>query len=194
MKHLLLVSLLFLTTFMSHAQYDINEVGEDEKIGDSKFNWSSVKDNIYLGGDVNAILGNVAFIYFAPFIGYEFRSPFSAGISGMVRYLSYGNGNGEFSKGAGFFLRYKPRLPLVVESSFNIYSTNFKGSTKETKNTNSWMLGLGYAQSMGERSYTQIMIQYDLLNNDYVPENLLLQFTSGQRLYYKFGIVFYLGD
>jgi hypothetical protein len=187
MKHLLLVSLLFLTTFISHAQYDVDNVEESKE---SKFNWSGVKENIYVGGDVNAILGNVGFIYFAPFIGYEFRAPFSAGISGMVRYLSYGGGVGYFSKGAGVFVRYKPRIPLVVESSFNIYST----SNIEPKRANSWMLGVGYAQSMGERSYTQIMIQYDLLNNDNVPENVLLQLPGGQRLYYKFGIVFYLGD
>ena len=187
MKHVLLVSLLFLTTFMSYAQYDVDDVEEPKE---AKFNWSGVKENLYVGGDINAILGNVGFIYFAPFIGYEFRAPFSVGVSGMVRYLSYGGGTNYFSKGAGVFARYKPRIPLVVESSFNIYST----SNIEPKGAHSWMLGLGYAQSMGNRSYTQIMIQYDLLNNDNVPENVLLQLPGGQRLYYKFGIVYYLGD
>ena len=194
MKHLLLISLLFLTGFMSYAQYDINEIEKTEDVEYSKFNCSSIKDDIYVGGDVNATIGNVAFIYFAPFIGYEFIPNFSAGISGMIRYLSYGNGSGEFSKGAGVFIRYKPKIPLVIESSFNIYSTSFNGFTQEPLGTHSWMLGGGYAYSIGKRSYSQVMVQYDLLNNNYVPENILLHFSGGSKLYYKFGIVYYLSD
>ncbi len=196
MKHIILIFFsIFITTTTVYAQYDLDGVDESVDSENARFDWAGVKKNLYVGGDVNAFIGNGAFIYFAPFIGYEFIPSLSAGISGMLRYQSqpYNGGViGKFSKGTGVFVRFKPQIPLIVETSFNFYSSSFKGIIQDTEVTNSWMLGVGYAQSMGERSYTQIMIQYDLLKKDNVPENLLLQFPGGGRLYYKFGIVYYL--
>jgi len=193
MKQLLFLFTIF-TTLMTHAQYDVNEVEETSSAKKSTFNWSAIKDNLYVGGDINASIGSASFIYFAPFIGYEFKPSFSAGVSGMVRYLSYNNGIGEFSKGTGVFVRFKPQIPLILESSFNIYSTSFNGVSQEALGANSWMFGIGYAYSMGSRSYSQIIVQYDVLKNAGVPENIMLIFPGGGRLYYKFGIVYYLND
>jgi|GEM_PF-1206286 len=197
MKYLLLLLCSTLITLMSYGQYDIEKVDDSTKTQKIKFDWSGIKENLYIGGDVNAIFGNVSFIYFSPFVGYEFIPSVSAGVSGMVRYESGmigGNVIGLFSKGTGLFVRYKPQIPIILESSFNLYSTSFSGISQEAIGAKSWMLGIGYAYSMGERSYSQIIVQYDMLKNEYVPENLMLQFPGGGRLYYKFGIVYYLAD
>jgi len=197
MKYLLLLLFSTLITLMSYGQYDIEKVDDSTKTQKTKFDWSGIKEDLYVGGDVNAIFGNVSFIYFSPFVGYEFIPSVSAGISGMVRYESgmiSGNVIGLFSKGTGLFVRYKPQIPIILESSFNLYSTSFSGVSQEAIGAKSWMLGIGYAYSMGERSYSQIIVQYDMLKNEYVPENLMLQFPGGGRLYYKFGFVYYLAD
>ncbi len=194
MKHALLFSLSIIMTLNSFGQYEIDDTKKSKK---SKFDWSGIKDNLYVGGDVNAIFGTSSFIYFSPFVGFEFIPSLSAGVSGMIRYqsgISNGNVVGLFSKGTGLFVRYKPQFPLILESSFNIYSTSLSGSSQEPLGAKAWMVGIGYAYSMGDRSYSQIMIQYDLLKDQFVPENLMLQFPGGGRVYYKFGIVFYLDD
>ena len=166
MKYLLFVLFSISITLTAHAQYDVDDIDEASSINKASFNWSAIKDDLYVGGDINALFGNAAFIYLAPFIGYEFKPSFSVGISGMVRYLSYNNGIGEFSKGTGVFVRFKPELPLILESSFNIYSTSFTGVSQEALGANSWMVGIGYSYSMGSRSYSQIIIQYDVLKNE----------------------------
>jgi len=188
------ISLLIVSVFislLSISQYDVDKVENSNKKNSSKFNWSTIKENIYVGGDFNAYISNTSFIYVAPFIGYEFIPSLSTGISTMIRYQT----NSQvalFSRGTGVFLRFKPDFPIIIESSFNIYKTSFSGVTADPVGAKAWMLGVGYAYSMGDRSYAQFMFQYDMLKDQYVPENLMAQFPGGGRLYYKVGIVYYL--
>ena len=197
MKNLFILLIIVLIPIASQAQYDVDDVKDSKETKKSKSNWENIKQDLYIGGDINAAIGSSSFLYFAPFIGYEFMPSLSTGISTMLKYQSQPYGNsviGRFSKGAGLFFRYKPQFPLILETSFNVYSSSYSGITIEPEPAKSWMLGVGYAYSMGERSYSQIMIQYDILKDEHVPENLMLLFPGGGRLYYKFGIIYYLND
>jgi hypothetical protein len=194
MKNSLLLLFLIFCTVQSFAQYDVDKV-EDEKEGKkSKMNWTALKNDLYVGGGVNANFGSYSYIYFSPFIGYEFLPHISSGISTMIRFEQNSNGVGLLSKGAGVFVRYKPEIPILLETSYNIYSTSFKGVSQEPLPAKSVLIGVGYAQPIGDRSYAQVMLQYDVLRNPNVPENILLSFPGFGRVYYKFGFVYYLGN
>ena len=95
------------------------------------------------------------------------------------------------SIGYGLFTRYQMFERLLLETSFNGYKTYINGS--EPINAKSWMVGLGYAQPFGNRSYSQFKLQYDLLKDVNVPEPIFIN-TGNFWLYFKFGMVFYLSD
>jgi len=192
MKNILL--LLIFIPFFSFSQYDIEDVKKDS-VKTPKVNPFKLKDKIYVGSGLNLLLGNTTFIYLSPQIGYDILPKLSAGVSTLYQYYSvkYSPTSKAYSNsfGLGTFVRFRPIKPLILETSINHYWTNYSNSFKQQ--SNSWMLGLGYARSMGNRSYYQIMLQYDLLRDMNVPEPSIIS-TVNWRLYYKFGIVFYLSN
>lgn len=194
MKNLYIFILVLFIPLGMNAQYDVdNQMSEEDEEVESRYIFDVIKKDLYIGGDLNLSIGGQSFLYLAPFVGYEFMPDLSAGISFMGKVLKNPSAS-RSSFGSGLFVRYTPEVPVIVETSFNFYNTRYTGITKDPVNSKSWMVGLGYAQSMGNgRSYTQIMFQYDLLKNPDVPENLLLSF-SDNRIYFKFGIVYYLND
>jgi hypothetical protein len=197
MKNFFRLLVLLSLSFMSFAQYDVDDVESDSSATkDPKINPFILKDKIYVGSGLNLLFGSTTFFYISPIVGYDITDKFSAGVVTMYQYYrqSYGGGNYSSSNsfGLGVFARYRPISQLILETSLNGYTTTFNGSDKV--NSKSWMLGLGYANSMGKRSYYQFMVQYDLLKDYNVPEPAIVNFPGGGRLYYKLGIVFYLSN
>lgn len=197
MKKLVVIFILLLIPLFSMAQYDVDDVKNDSiSTKEPKINPFKLKDKIYVGSGLNFLLGTVTFIYVSPMVGYDITEKFSAGIGTMYQYyrLNLGGGNIGYSNslGGGVFTRFRPIKKLILETSINTYITTYNGNVKVR--SNSWMLGAGYANSMGRKAYYQAMIQYDLFRNQDVPEPILIPFSNGGRLYYKFGIVFYLSS
>ena len=191
----ILYFILFLVPVLSWSQYDVEDVESDSTGKEApKINTFKLKDKIYVGSGVNALFGNTTFFYISPMVGYDISDRFSAGVSTMYQYYRFGNFGKQSSIGAGVFTRYRPIDPLLIETSFNRYSTTVNGNTDSKIKAASWMVGLGYANSLGSRSFYQIMLQYDILRDEYVPEPALINFANGGSLYYKFGIVFYLSN
>jgi hypothetical protein len=192
MKNVIL--LFILIPVFSFSQYDVEGVKKDS-VKTPKINPFKLKEKIYVGSGLNLLLGTTTFIYLSPQIGYDILPKLSAGVSTLYQYYSvkYSNSSKAFSNsfGLGTFVRYRPVKPLILETSINHYWTNFSNSFKQQ--SNSWMLGVGYARSMGDKSYYQIMLQYDFLRDMNVPEPSIIS-TVNWRLYYKFGIVFYLSN
>lgn len=192
MKNILL--LLIFIPFFSFSQYDVEDVKKDS-VKTPKVNPFKLKDKIYVGSGLNLLLGNTTFIYLSPQVGYDILPKLSAGISTLYQYYSvkYSQTSKAYSNsfGLGTFVRFRPVKPLILETSINHYWTSYSNSFKQQ--SNSWMLGVGYARSMGNRSYYQIMLQYDLLRDMNVPEPSIIS-SVNWRLYYKFGIVFYLSN
>jgi hypothetical protein len=197
MKKYFTLFVLLLLSFASSAQYDLEDVESDSISKDPKLNPFKLKEKIYVGSGLNALFGSRTFIYVSPFIGYDITPKFSAGIGTMYQYYRENfNGNIGYlhSIGGGVFTRFRPIEQLILETSINTYSTTYNGVSESKVRSNSWMLGLGYANSIGGKAYYQVMIQYDLFKNSDVPEPLLMQFSNGGRVYYKFGLVFYLSN
>ncbi|MFK8038455.1 MAG: hypothetical protein AB8B74_09210 [Crocinitomicaceae bacterium] len=181
------------------GQYDLEEAEKDSVVNNknNKF-MNALKENLYVGSGVNLLLGNRLYIYASPQIGYEFIPKVSAGFLSLFQYdrIQYLGGQSESwsTFGGGIFVRYRPFDFLVIESSFNLYKTNFT-STSLTEpvsyNAKSFMTGIGYTRSLGKKSYLNAILSYDFLNEQYNPEYPIFNTLSGFKLYYKFGIVIY---
>lgn len=199
MKKSITILFILMLSFVSNAQYDIDDVEKDStSTKEPKINPFKLKEKIYVGSGLNLSFGNRTFIYVSPMVGYDITPKFSGGVVTMYQYYreNFGGGNyGYFhSIGGGIFTRYRPIEQLILETSINTYTTTYNGVSSTKIKSNSWMLGLGYAKSIGGKAYYQIMIQYDLFKNQDVPEPLLIPFKNGGRIYYKFGLVFYLSN
>ena len=192
MKRLLLI--FFLLPVFAFSQYDMDDVKKDS-VKSPKVNPFKLKDKIYVGSGLNLLLGTTTFIYVSPQIGYDILPSFSAGFSTLYQFynVKYTSTSSVYSNsfGLGTFLRYRPIKPLILETSINHYWTSYNSTYKEQ--SNSWMLGIGYARPLGNRSYYQIMVQYDFLRDMKVPEPALI-YAATWRLYYKFGLIFYLSN
>jgi hypothetical protein len=194
MKKLTLLILIVIPV-LSWSQYDVEDVENDStEMKEPKINPFKLKDKIYVGSGINALFGSRTFFYISPMVGYDITEKFSGGVSTMFQYFRSGTAYKESSIGAGIFARLRPIEQLVLETSINRYSTTINGNSDLKLKATSWMLGAGYASSLGGRSYYQIMLQYDLLRSINVPEPSLFGFQNGGGIYYKFGLVFYLSN
>ncbi|HIP35880.1 MAG TPA: hypothetical protein EYG85_03405, partial [Crocinitomix sp.] len=190
MKHIFLILLLIPLSALS--QYDPDAIKNDS-VKSPKINPFEIRDKIYVGSGLNLMFGNTTFLYVSPQVGYDIFPKISAGFNTLYQFLYYKYSNTAALRvntfGLGMFMRYRPFKQLILETSINHYWSDYNKIYKEQ--ANSWMLGLGYARPIGNRSYTQFMIQYDLLKDWNVPEPYIIE-TLNWRLYYKFGFIFYL--
>jgi len=189
-----IVFILLLIPTFAFSQYDIEDVKKDS-VKSPKVNPYKLKDKIYVGSGLNLLLGTTTFIYVSPQIGYDITPKFSSGISTLYEFyrIQYTNTTSAYSNsfGVGYFVRYRPIQQLILETSINHYWSNFNSTYKVQ--SNSLMLGVGYARPLGNKSYYNIMIQYDFLRDMNVPEPAIIS-AATWRLYYKFGMVFYLSN
>ncbi|MGV6861505.1 MAG: hypothetical protein ACWA41_07020 [Putridiphycobacter sp.] len=192
MKQLLWI-ILFVPV-LSFSQYDVEE-GKVDSVKSPKINVSNLRDKIYVGSGLNLLLGTTTFIYVSPQIGYDILPKWSAGISTLFQYTKYNYSSTASDQvnsfGTGIYTRFMPIKQLILETSYNKYWSTYNQTYKIK--SNAFMVGLGYARQFGNKSYYQIMLQYDLLRDFNVPEPSIITFNSG-RIYYKFGLIFYLSD
>ena len=183
-------------SFSLFAQYDVEKAEKDTIVNIKKDKTiAAIKKNTYVGSGFNILLGNQLYLYASPQIGYEFLPNFSAGFLSLMQYYTASNLNQTYRQsavGGGIFTRYFLLNRVVLESSFNLYKikASVTGQPLYENNTSSWMVGLGLANKLGDRSYANFLVSYDLLRNVDNPENLILNLNNF-KLYYKFGIVIY---
>jgi hypothetical protein len=192
MKKLLLALTLFIVPTI-WGQYDMEEAKkEDDKEG---INWFQLKQKIYVGGELGLSFGGgSSFISAAPIVGYDITERFSAGISGMYQLWRLrdfaGNTFNFHSYGGGIFARLRPIEVLIMQVEANLYNTNdFASGSLDRINVPAVMAGLGYAQPIGGRSYYNIMLMYDFINDPNMP---LPPFFL-EPLHLRLGITLYLG-
>ena len=176
------------------AQYDIEEVEKDSVQKEAKVNPFTLKEKIYVGGEMSIRFGSLTYLYLAPFAGYDFYKGMSAGVSSMYQLyrVKYTNGAviSSHAYGGGLFMRYRPENFnfLLLQTELNLYNTP-DIYTAERVNVPSFMAGGGYAGAMGDRAYYQIMLMYDFIDDDNMP--LVPLFSV--PIYLRYGFVFYLG-
>lgn len=172
---------------------DNNKPGEEKE---KKFSLFEVKQRIYAGGDFSFSLpSGMTYLYIAPLAGYDIvKQKLSAGLSTMYQFYGIRIGNQYqtwHSYGGGVFLRYRPWKPLLLQTEFDLYNTNnFADGTFERINVPLFLVGAGYARSMGDKAYSQFMLFYDLIQD---PNNPLPRIFLNVPIHIKFGFVVYLG-
>ena len=196
-----LFTVSILMVFTGYGQYDVEKVKKDTAKGQKNEKLvRSLKENTYVGSGLNLLLGNNFYVYASPQIGYEFIPKLSAGFLSLIQYQRSTNPftlstQTVRSLGAGIFLRYRPFNFLVLESSYNRYRIRASATGQIAPfeiSAQSLMVGLGYTRSIGKKSYTNILISYDLIGDEFNPEpTLFSSATSAFALYFKFGVVVY---
>jgi hypothetical protein len=193
MKKLLLVYLIISCPF-AWGQYDMDEANKKDK--ESKINWFELKQRIYVGGELGLSFNpGSSFINTAPIIGYDLTERFSVGVSALYQLWRIRDFTGTaynfHSYGGGLFARLRPVEPLILQIESNLYNTNdFNSGTLDRVNVPAVMAGIGYAQPLGGRSYYQIMLMYDFVNDPNMPLPPLIL----EPLHFRMGLVWYLGD
>ena len=187
--------LLFSLSLPALSQYDVEKI-DTSKRKDSKINFFELKQRIFVGGDFNFWLRQGStYVFASPIAGYDIvKEKFSVGLSTMYQFYAEKYLNQYFtfhSYGGGIFVRYRPFKPLLIQTEFDLYNTNdFAGGTFERVNVPLFMLGAGYAQSLGEKAYLQYMLFYDFVGD---PNSPLPPIFFNFPIYMKYGFVFYLG-
>lgn len=200
LKYKIVVIILAFSLPLS-AQYDMEKTEDSQNNviirGDREAFKKKLKENTYVGFAFNAgLFGNSLFLYGAPQIGYEFLPKLSAGVLSLMNYQRQGNQS--FSRtftafGGGLFVRYTPFRFLMFEASYNLYRlkiTQTGAPAPLTDNAQSFMAGIGFTRSLGEKAYTNVLVSYDLFNNPNNPENRLEIFQN-LPIYFKFGFTVY---
>ena len=197
MKFKFLVIIIF-TGLRVFAQYDLEQVQKDSADKQNTVNWFEIKKRTYVGGDLSLRFGNLTYVYIAPIAGFDIYKSLSAGLTGIYQLyrINYGNGSvlTEHTYGGGVFARWKPFNFLLLQTEFDLLNTvnyNAVGPTDDRVNVPVFMAGAGYAGSIGERSYYNLTLMYDFIDDPNMP---VPRIFGAVPLYLRYGLTFYLGN
>lgn len=183
---------LFLFPVFGFAQYDVET--EDSLTDEPKVDLYELKKKIFVGGDLSMRFGNLTYIYAAPLVGFEFYKNLSVGLTGIYQYVrinNFGSIVTEGTFGGGAFIRYRPIEFLLFQTEFDILnSVNYTSAPGKRINFPAFMFGGGYAGSLGDRAYYNVMLMYDFINN---PNMTLWPVVTFAPIYLRYGFVWYLG-
>ncbi len=135
-----------------------------------------IKDKIYFGGNIGLSFGNYTMIGIRPFIGYKIRPKLSIGLKFSYEYISdkrYSSTYTTSNYGGSVFARYRIVNPLYVHAEYALMNYELYNSLGESQRE--WvpflLLGAGYSQSLGGRTWLNIQILFDVLQNSNSPYN-----------------------
>ncbi|MBK6526945.1 MAG: hypothetical protein IPG07_16170 [Crocinitomicaceae bacterium] len=160
---------------------------------ETKVDLYELKKKIYVGGDLSMRFGNLTYIYAAPLVGFEFYKNLSVGLTGIYQYVrinNFGSIVTEGTFGGGAFIRYRPIEFLLFQTEFDILnSVNYTSAPGKRINFPAFMLGGGYAGSLGNRAYYNVMLMYDFIDN---PNMTVWPVVTFAPIYLRYGFVWYL--
>lgn len=132
------------------------------------------KNKFYYGGYVNASFGVYTSIGVEPMIGYKLTPKLSVGAKIRYDYISdnrfpttYNTSN----YGGSLFSRYRIIPSLYVHVEYMTYNYDYYNGYDESQRQ--WvpflLLGAGYSQMVGNRTWLTAQILFDVLQNDHSP-------------------------
>ena len=133
---------------------------------------SSFKDKIYYGGSVTLSFGNATRIGVYPMIAYKVRPKLSFGVEAGYEYLNYDNsGRSAHNYGGSVFGRYRLVPQLYAHAEYQLVNYEFfdvfGASSRET--VPFLLLGGGYTQKVGPRTWAYGEVLVDVLRDDQSP-------------------------
>lgn len=164
MKKIIFISLITLFTIQLSAQYF-------EKPKEKP----SFRDKLFFGGGLGLQFGSITYIEVSPIIGYKITERFHSGLGFSYSYLKYNDYTPtiNFSAYSGsLFTRF-----FITESIFayaeaealNTEVPNLSTAMWERKWIESYFIGGGYFQRIGQRSGVYILVLWNLNETEDSP-------------------------
>lgn len=146
-----------------------------------------LKDRLWFGGGVSLMFGTVTNLGIAPLVGYKIdeKGRWSAGVGGNYYYFSdsrYKPAYESSTYGWSLFSRYRviPQAYLHAEYNSQNYAIyNPFGESDRREWVPFLLVGGGYAQSIGGRSYMTFQVLWDVIQDVRSPYGSQPFFTMG---------------
>ena len=133
-----------------------------------------LKDKIYFGGYVNLSFGQYMVIGIEPMVAYKLTPKLSAGVKFRYDYISDNRYSTKYTTsdyGGSLFTRYRLIPQLYVHAEYATYNyelyNELGGSSRE------WIpfmfVGAGYSQKLGGRTWLNLQVLFDVLQNENSP-------------------------
>ncbi|NJO90278.1 MAG: hypothetical protein HC831_16030, partial [Chloroflexia bacterium] len=136
----------------------------------------SFRDKIFFGGGLGLQFGSVTAIDVSPIVGYKITERFHAGLGFSYSYFKYNDYTPsiDFSAYSGsiftrFFLTESLFAQAEVEALNTEVFTSFNPVDSYRKWIDSYLVGGGYFQRIGQRSGVYIMILWNLNETEFTP-------------------------
>lgn len=155
----LLIVILFVNLSFGQAERDVTD--------------GSLKDRIFVGGNLGLQFGTITNIEVSPLVGYRFNNKFSAGLG--LTYIYFKQeipGFEDFESniyGYRFFTRYNIQQQFYATAEYENLSLEFLNST-DLSIRREWVpgafIGGGYFQPLGRRAGLNLSVLYNVLFDD----------------------------
>ena len=134
----------------------------------------SIKDNLFYGGYINLSFGSYTVIGVEPMVGYRLNPKLSAGVKVKYNYIKddrYAKSYSTSTYGGSIFGRYllTPNFYAQAEAASSNYELFYIDGSSEREWIPFLLLGGGYMQPLGERTWLNIEILFDVLQDDKSP-------------------------
>ena len=134
----------------------------------------NIRDNIFFGGYINLSFGSYTVIGIEPMLGYRLTPKFSTGVKVRYNYIQddrYDRSYTTSTYGGSIFGRYHvtPKFYGQAEVASYNYETFYIGGGSERDWVPFVLMGGGYTQPLGERTWLNVEILFDVLQDDGSP-------------------------
>ncbi|MEE9368699.1 MAG: hypothetical protein V3V05_07515 [Pontiella sp.] len=135
---------------------------------------SSIKNNIFYGGYINLSFGSYKVIGIEPMIGYTLTPKLSTGVKVKYNYIQddrYARSYTTSTYGGSIFARYRvtPKFYAQLEPATYSYESFHLNGTSERDWVPFFLMGGGFTQPLGERSWLFIEVLFDVLQDNKSP-------------------------
>lgn len=158
------IVILFLTLTMASGQENRRPIQEKPPL----------KDRLFFGGYFGLQFGSITLIDVSPLIGLNVSTNFAVGLGLTYQYYSEKYQSYSYSTnifGGRGFARYYFIQNLFAQAEYEILNFEAPVSPIETErvNVHGLLVGGGYRQMIGERSFASIVVLWNLNENIYSP-------------------------
>ena len=130
------------------------------------------KGSFFTGGSLGMQFGTSTFIDISPQLGYFATKKFAIGVGATYQYMSYNVSTNIY--GGRLFARYYlfPRIFAHAEyEMLNLEKFDYAYVGSPRVNVESFLVGGGYREQMGDRLSFNIMLLYNLTESPYSPSS-----------------------
>ena len=135
---------------------------------------TSLKNNLFFGGYINLSFGSYTVIGIEPMVGYKLTPKLSMGVKVRYDYIQddrYAKSYTTSTYGGSVFGRYlvTPKFYAQVEAASYNYEFFYINGGSEREWVPFFLVGGGFVQPLGERSWLNVEILFDVLQDDKSP-------------------------